>query len=291
MFIRILYGFYLIGFFTLLGLHFITPSKIPAYSPRQDGLPRVVSINGCTDQYALLLGAPGQVISVTQYATDPTMNAYSHLAEGIYQNVGAEDIYLMQPDVVFASRWSDPNLRQALINSGIEVVVFESVTDINHVTERLLQAAEHMDRMDYAQQIVDTFNQQYEEITNRISDDPNPLGALYAANGYTGGQNSVAGQILESAGYNNLATELGYNRGGRIQLEVLIYHMPDLILRSGLYGGDSNAEDVLDHTALDAMAGEFSDLRSNGVWFCGTPDVLDDMNKLVEARRIITERE
>ena len=52
-----------------------------ADSPR-----RVVTMNHCADQYALLLGAPGQVVSVSHIAVDPNLSAMVEEASRVAQN-------------------------------------------------------------------------------------------------------------------------------------------------------------------------------------------------------------
>ena len=64
----------------------------------------VVSMNLCTDQLAMLLAAPGQLVSVSHVARDPRASALADQAMAYPVNHGdAEEIYLAKPDLVLAA--------------------------------------------------------------------------------------------------------------------------------------------------------------------------------------------
>ena len=66
---------------------------------------RVVSINLCTDQLALAVAAPGQLVSVSELARDPALSAMASRAAAIPSNRGrAEEVLALRPDLVLASR-------------------------------------------------------------------------------------------------------------------------------------------------------------------------------------------
>src|SRR5690606_31042246 len=75
----------------------LAAAALPAESAPQ----RVVSMNLCTDQIAMLLAAEGQLISVSDLAADPRMSSMADKAAAYHENHGrAEEIYLMRPDLV-----------------------------------------------------------------------------------------------------------------------------------------------------------------------------------------------
>ena len=68
---------------------------------------RVVSINLCTDQLAMLLADPGQVVSVSRLATDPLSSSMVEQARAYAANRGgAEQVFLMHPDLVLAGQYT-----------------------------------------------------------------------------------------------------------------------------------------------------------------------------------------
>lgn len=59
---------------------------------------RVVSMNLCTDQLAMLIAAPGQLVSVSHVARDPVSSALAEQAQAYPVNHGsAEEIFLLAP--------------------------------------------------------------------------------------------------------------------------------------------------------------------------------------------------
>ena len=72
-----------------------------------DAPARVVSMNLCTDQLAMLLAAPGQLISVSHLASDPMASTMVAEAQAYPVNRGgAEQILLMEPDLVLAGSYT-----------------------------------------------------------------------------------------------------------------------------------------------------------------------------------------
>ena len=83
---------------------------------------RVVSMNLCTDQFALMLAAPEQLISVSYVSADPVTSPLADIASRYPLNHGsAEEIYLMRPDLVLAGPWTDPAALAMLRRLGVTV--------------------------------------------------------------------------------------------------------------------------------------------------------------------------
>ena len=76
-------------------------STLPARAETRPA--RVVSINLCTDQLAMLIADKDQLLSVSAIARDPQSSAMVKEAEGFPVNHGqAEEIFLQKPDLVLA---------------------------------------------------------------------------------------------------------------------------------------------------------------------------------------------
>ena len=62
---------------------------------------RLASLNLCSDEYALLLAHPGEVVSVSRLSQDPDESALALLAKRAASNRGRlEDIVATRPTVV-----------------------------------------------------------------------------------------------------------------------------------------------------------------------------------------------
>lgn len=250
-----------------------------------DAPAKVVSVNLCTDQLAMLVAGEGQLMSVSYLASDPRSSAMVEQAAAYETNHGlAEEIYLMQPDLVLAGSFSTRATVDMLKRLGIPVAAFDPAYSLKDVTDRLTQMGDVLSEPERAANLIADFNAQmatYQtEITSR------PRAALYYANGYTSGDKTLAGQILATAGLANIAAEGGFSAGGIIPLEVLAMAQPDTVITSRPYPGTSRSEEVKGHPVIEALRRSRPDASvTDSDWICGTPFVLRAIDDMVMLRR------
>ena len=253
---------------------------------------RVVSINLCTDQLGLMLAAPGQLVSVSRLAHDRESSTMVDAARDLPTNgSGAEEIYLLKPDLVLAGTFTAAATVNMLRDLGIEVVLFEPARSLADVPDRLTQMGKALGREEQAQTLIDRFATELAALQADATAD-GPRAVLTYVNSYSSGDATLAGDILRAAGFRNAAAELGLSTVGRVSLEELILLDPDVIVQGRDYPGAARAEDNLHHPALRALSSAvFSAGMTDRDWICGTPHVLTavrDMRALrqqVEAAR------
>lgn len=245
-----------------------------------DAPKRVVSMNLCTDQLAMLLAGPGQLLSVSHLASDVRSSAMVEEAKKYEANHGlAEEIYLMQPDLVIAGAFSTRATVDMLRRLDIPVVVFEPAYSLDQVNERILQMGEALHQQDAAQAMVAEFDTKMAELQAEVSERPSAV--LYYANGYTSGDTTLAGQILTAAGFENMAPD----KARKLPLEVLTLTNPDWVITARPYPGNSRAEALLDHPVIQSLRQKrAAALLSDHDWVCGTPHVLRAIERLSTAR-------
>ncbi len=249
-----------------------------------DAPKRVVSVNLCTDQLALLLADEGQLISVSRLAHDPDSSAMVEEALALPTNgSGAEEVYLLNPDLVVAGTFTDSATVQLLRDLGIQVELFAPGRSLEDVPARLRQMGAVLGRQDEAEGLIASFEARLSDLT--VSLTHRPRAALYYVNSYTAGDKSLANDILSVAGFDNIATDLKMDWGGVLPLEQLVMLSPDVIIQGRDYPGQARAEDNLNHPALQAlpntlMAGELTDRD----WICGTPQVLNAIEDMRDLR-------
>lgn len=245
---------------------------------------RVVSINLCTDQLAMMLAAPGQLHSVSFIATDSRASAMAEEARNFVINHGlAEEIYLMQPDLVIASAYSTRATVSMLRRLDIPVVVFDPAASLPDVRDRILEMGEVLHRAEAAQAMVSEFDARMADL--RTEAGRKPRAVLYYASGYTSGDQTLAGQILSAAGFVNAATEAGYGSGMKLPLEVLAITDPDMVITSQTYPGASRSEDILSHPVVQALRQTREEAAiTDHDWVCGTPHVLRAIETLSTVR-------
>ncbi len=233
-------------------------------------------MNLCTDQLALMLAAPGQLISVSALSQDPRASVMASEARTLPANHGlAEEIFLLQPDLVLAGRFSSPATLDMLRRLGLRVETFDPESTMDDIRTNLRRMGQVLGRD--ATRTIAQFDADLAALPRPAT---RPRAASYGANSYADGPDSLAGQIIAAAGYDNIATEQGLSFGGTLPLEVLMLSAPDLILRGAPYPGASRAEAVLDHPGLHHLAPQF---RTDRDWVCGTPHILRAVAKLQQA--------
>jgi iron complex transport system substrate-binding protein len=247
-----------------------------------DAPARVVSMNLCTDQFALMLAAPGQLVSVSHIAIDPNASPMAEAAADYPLNYGsAEEIYLLSPDLVLANPWTNPAAVAMLRRLGIEVVQIEGVRTLSDIPDRLAQIGAVLGRDAAAQALIRRFET---DLAALSAPSDGPRAAFYYPNGYTMGEGSLAHEILTRAGFRNITSEVAPSATGQIPLEVLVLAAPDLVIRNRPYRGASQAEAILHHPALRALVAAGAGHESGPDWSCGTPRVVEALRALVETR-------
>lgn len=235
---------------------------------------RVVSMNLCTDQLAMLLADAGQLVSVSRIASDPRSSAMVEQAALYPANNGlAEEVFLMQPDLVLAGSFTARASVDMLERLGIKVIRFDPAYGLDEVRARIVQMGAALGQTERAETMVKDFDAQLAGYLREVA--VRPRAALYYANGYTSGDKSLAGQILATAGFDNVAAEVGFDGGGIIPLEVLAMAQPDTVITSRPYPAASRSEEIMDHPVIEALRGARPEAAlTDSDWVCGTPFVL-----------------
>ena len=243
---------------------------------------RVVSMNLCTDQLAMMLAAPGQLISVTNVSTDPLSSTQVERALGFPLNSGrAEEIYSMAPDLVLANEYSDPTALQLLRGLGVEVQQYPVITRLDQIPDVLRAIGTALGREAAADALATEVETRLADLTVREGE--RLTAAFFFANGYSLGTGTLSHDIITRAGFDNLSEVLGHAGGGRISLEELLMHRPHVIVTSAGYPGASRSEEIVDHPALAGIPR----VLSGPEWVCGTPAALLALENMVAAREAL----
>lgn len=250
---------------------------------------RVVSMNLCTDQLAMLVG-PDQLISVSYLAQDPRSSAMVRQAQTYPANRGlAEDIFLLQPDLVIAGTYTTRATVSMLKRLGIPVVEFSPANSLSDVRLRIEQMGEALGQPDRAAELIAQFDRDLSQL--EVMEGSDPRAATYYANSYTSGIGTLASSVMEAAGLSNIAAELGFAGGGRLPLESLVMAQPDLIITGRRFDTPALAEAVLTHPAMQVLQRNAGAAPVAGRdWVCGTPHVLSAIRSLVRARNAVLVR-
>ncbi len=253
----------------------LVPAIVLGQSPQ-----RVVSMNLCTDQLAMLLAGEGQLASVSAFASDPVNSAMAEQASSYPANYGrAEEIHLLNPDLVVTSRFSTRTTVDMLRRLDVPVEVFEPAASLGDIRDNIRRMGRILDRTERAEALVAAFDRRLAMLNQRIIDPPRA--ALYFPNGYTRGEHTLLGDMVQTAGFRNVASAQGVQIGAHFPLEQLVLANPDVVITGSRHSGRTRSEEILEHPAL--LAASPPDQRHALVtrdWVCGTPQVLAAIERI-----------
>ncbi|MFW2542493.1 ABC transporter substrate-binding protein [Primorskyibacter sp. 2E107] len=259
-------------------------AALPARAAPPEAPQRIVSLNVCTDQMALLLADPGQIAALSPISTDPRSAVYAAQAEAFDQTeVTAESVVLRQPDLILAGRYTTRATVEMLTGLGYRVEIFEPSNSLATARENIA----HMGRLlgpkaeARAAVLLQAFDARLAAL--RATPGPQPRVALYYALGNTAGTNTLGADLLAAAGLRNIAADMGLPYGGALPLEALMLADPDLILVGQPYSSPARATDLLTHPVLK-RSGKLRTLANGANWLCATPALLDVVEDLVALR-------
>lgn len=235
---------------------------------------RVVSINLCTDQLAMLLAAPGQLKSVSFLSTEKGTSMLVDEAARYPLNHGqAEEVFLLQPDLVLAGTYTAQATVSLLRELGFRVEQFKPDTSFDDVRDNLTHMGALLHREAQAADLVAELDRGLADLAARRP--PAKTVAIYYANSYTSGSGTLADAIVRAAGLTNLGDRLGFQGMTRLPLELLVSADPDLILEGdNQYSAPALARENFSHPAFKALSGIIVPVPDKYT-ICGAPFTLE----------------
>lgn len=225
-----------------------------ASAANAEKLPRIASINACTDQLVLALADPDQILGLGPYSRDPERSFAAEAASRYPRLSGeAEDVLALKPDVVVAGSFTKLATRELLKAEGLHLVTFDvahSVDDAKAQLREMGALVHHPDRA--AAQIA-----RIDAAIARAHAFAAATGRHYrvlplSRRGWVAGRRSLISSLLAEVGLRNVAGELGLDYGGFASLEAIIKLHPDfLLVSSDSRFADDEGRAFLLHPALE----------------------------------------
>lgn len=259
----------------------------PAAATGADNVPqRVVSMNVCTDQLAMLVARPGQLHSVSYLARDAGTSAMAEEAGAYAVNHGlAEEIFLMKPDLVLAGTYTTRTTISLLRRLGFRVEEFQPEASFDEVRANLARMGDLLGNPVRAKTLIAGMDAQIAAL--EAAGTPRLRTALTFANSYTAGSGTLVSEVVKRAGLDNIAEILGMTGTARLPLELLVLADPELMAggRSEVEG-PALAEQNFAHPAYRALAAATAEAPlENRLTVCGGPFTLEAARALQAAAR------
>jgi iron complex transport system substrate-binding protein len=215
-------------------------------------LPRIASINVCTDQLLMRLADPSQILGLSPYSRDPA-RSWDAAKAGHFPRLSgtAEDALALHPDIVVAGRFTKLATRMLLRDHDVRVVEFDAARSIDDVKQQIRQMGELTQHPDRAAAEIKQLDSAIARARQAVSRQPYRILAV-SRRGWVSGRDSLTSSLLANAGLANVAGDLGFKSGGFASLEAIIKLKPDFILVSEDSGvADDEGSAFLLHPALE----------------------------------------
>lgn len=255
---------------------------------RAQALPRVASLNLCTDQLVLELAQPEQIVGLTPLSRDCWSAVLCQQARTapVFRPT-AENIVAAHADVVLGGVYTAAVAMQAARESGAQVIAIPPAKSLADIPAQIMQVARAIGVPERGQEMVQAFKKRLAELAvTRAGTDP--VAAVYAANGFVSHAGTLPDDVLAHAGFRNYATVMHNRMSAHFPMELMIAYPPDLLILDRSGRGTSLAQSLLDHPALkEAFAGNKHVNIPARLWLCGLPQTLDTIAMLKAARQAL----
>lgn len=253
---------------------------------------RVVSANLCTDQLLMTLADPDQIASLSPYARDPEMSHLASQAGAFPQNRGSgEDLIQLRADLVLVGPFDSRYTKALLDKRGMRFESFAPWSNLEQGRTQIRFLAKLLGHPDRGERLIERIDRARQELEGvALTGGRKPRALVLHRRGYVL-HAGVTGELLEHAGFENAAAQLGLASGGFVSLETILQSKPDFMIVSGLIGTpEDQGQAFLEHPALKRLYPEARRLvLPDRLTLCGGLSTLDLIRQLAsEIRQKVT---
>ena len=213
--------------------------------------PKIVSINLCTDQLALELADPDQILGLGPFAVDQLRSPFAERAAAFRRLSGAaEEVISIRPDLVLAGRYTRRATRELVRAQGLPLVELDPPRTVAEAIGQLRDMAARLGHPERGEAAVVGIERALAAARAVASGRRESVLALQRR-GWIAGGGAMIGSIMEAVGLRNAGAELAKGLGRQVSLEVLVASRPDLLLLgSASERADDQGSALLQHPAL-----------------------------------------
>ena len=205
---------------------------------------RIVSLTLATDEILLSLVATERVRAVTYLAGNSIWTNVSETARQVEHTVQSdpEQIIALEPDLVLAATYNNPDHIKLLRDAGIPVVVVSLFDSVDQVADNIRYVAQLTGDEARAEELIAAMEERLAAIEAMAAKaETKPRVLFYTAFGSSAGKGSTFSDIVQRAGGINLGDEALDGPFGEISLEKIVELNPDVIVTDE-FSPEDNAE-------------------------------------------------
>ena len=252
-------------------------------------VPRIASMNLCTDQLLISLADPEQILGLSRYARERFESLAADDARKFrILSGGAEDILLLHPDVVVASLYDKRSTRELLKERGLYLAEFAVPRNLDEVKAQIREMGNLVGHPDRASAEIARLDDAVARARETVSQHRYKVLPL-SRRGWVAGSDSLLSSLLAQTGLFNAAGDLGITFGGYASLEAIVNLQPDFIV---VADASERAEDdghaFLLHPALERLYPPSRRIViPDRLTVCGGVMIADALDRLVsELKRV-----
>ncbi len=191
-----------------------------------DDLLRVMSLDGCADQYVLAM-VPEAELALSPRADDAD-SYFAEEARGRRRiRPGLEAAVGFRPDVVVRQWGGDPRLLAALERRGVRVVEIGDASDLGDVRANVLRVARELDSPEVGDRLAADMDARLARAREKAG--PREAALYLTASGWTSGPGTLVDAVMSAGGLDNATKAPGF---GAVGLEALALNPPDRFVLS-----------------------------------------------------------
>jgi iron complex transport system substrate-binding protein len=214
-------------------------------------LPRLVSMNVCTDQLVLTLADPEQILGLSRFARDGWQSQAGDISRYPVLSGGAEDVLLIRPDIVVASAFDKRSTRELLKAKGLRLAELAVPRTLDEARQQIREAGDITGHPDRATAEIARLDAALARARRAVSERHYRVLPL-SRRGWVAGSDSFVGSLLGETGLRSAAGDLGFSFGGFASLEAIVNLRPDFIVVSQAGGtARDDGQAFLLHPALE----------------------------------------
>ena len=216
---------------------------------------RIVSLTLGTDEILLSLVAPQRVRAVTYLARDSIWTNVGEIAQQVEHTAQSdpEQIIALEPDLVLAASYNNPDHVQLLRDAGIPVVVVLLFDSVDRIADNIRFVAHLTGDEERAEALIAAMAARLAKVEALVAEaETKPRVLFYSSFGSSAGKGSTFSDIVRRAGGINLGDEALESPFGEISLEKIVELNPDVIITDE-FAPEDNAkwqENFSNHPAL-----------------------------------------
>ncbi len=196
------------------------------------GLPRIASMNVCTDQLLLPLADPAQIAGLSRFSRDAWQSFVAEDARRFPSlSGGAEDVLVLNPDVVVASSFDKRSTRELLKAQGLRLEEFPVPRNLDEVKAQIRRMGDIAGHPDRAAGEIARLDATMARARQAVVDRHISVLPL-SRRGWVAGRDSLVSSLMAETGLFNAADSLGIGSGGFASLEAIVQARPDFLLVS-----------------------------------------------------------